>query len=200
VVGHQRILARTFADAARHLALLVVAPARALDERDFEELVGAKFDLVRRYAAVPSTVAALDRLRAEARERLVGRPLPRVVYHGDLRSKHVVIAGDGGVVGYLDWGSSEDADLPYFDLLHLILHERKQEAGTTQGAAWRLLERPDGLRPAERGALEDYARRAGLDAETCAALGAVYPVLVAAMAEKNWDYSRPRWLHAGFGI
>ena len=25
-------------------------------------------------------------------------------------------------------------------------------------------------------------------------------VLVAAMAEKNWDYSRPRWLHEQFGI
>jgi len=29
---------------------------------------------------------------------------------------------------------------------------------------------------------------------------ALYPVLVAAMAEKNWDYSRPRWLHASFGL
>ena len=32
------------------------------------------------------------------------------------------------------------------------------------------------------------------------ALEELYPVLVAAMAEKNWDYSRPRWLHAGFGL
>ena len=90
-VGRPRILARTFADAARQLAQLVVAPASPLDEGTFEELVGAKCDLVRRYAAVPSTIAAVDRMRAEARERLLGRRLPRVVYHGDLRSKHVVI-------------------------------------------------------------------------------------------------------------
>jgi len=25
-------------------------------------------------------------------------------------------------------------------------------------------------------------------------------VFVAAMAEKNWDYSRPRWLHRQFGL
>jgi aminoglycoside phosphotransferase (APT) family kinase protein len=197
-VGRHDLLARTFADAAVQLARLVVAPAAPLDEQAFDELVGAKVDLVRRYAVVPSTLAALERMRAEARERLLGRRVPRVVYHADLRSKHVVIAGDGRVVGLLDWGSSEDADLPYFDLLHLILHERKQEAGWTAGAAWRLL--PDGLRPAERAALDDYAARVGIEPDVARALEALYPVLVAAMAEKNWDYSRPRWLHAGFGL
>jgi aminoglycoside phosphotransferase (APT) family kinase protein len=200
LTGRHHVLARTFAEAARQLAGLVVAEPRPLDEGGFEALLGAKFDLVRRYAAVPSTAAALDRLRAEARERLLGQALPLVVYHADLRGKHVMIAPDGAVVGYLDWGSSEDADLPYFDLLHLILHERKQEAGITAGDAWRLLGRPDGLRPAERAALDDYARRVALAPDVRAALEAVYPVLVAAMAEKNWDYSRPRWLHASFGI
>lgn len=199
VVGRQALLARTFADAARHLAQLVVARDVELDEAAFDELVGAKVALVRRYAAVPSTLAALERMHAEARERLLGRRLPRVVYHADLRGKHVVIAADGSVEGYLDWGSSEDCDLPYFDLFHLIVHERKQEAGCTAGDAWRLLA-AGGLRPAERAALDDYAERIGLTSDVRSALEALYPVLVAAMAEKNWDYSRPRWLHAGFGL
>ena len=28
----------------------------------------------------------------------------------------------------------------------------------------------------------------------------LYPLLVADVAEKNWDYSRPRWVHRLFGI
>ena len=39
-----------------------------------------------------------------------------------------------------------------------------------------------------------------LDEDTARAIEGLYPVLVAAMAEKNWDYSRPRWLHRQFGI
>lgn len=38
------------------------------------------------------------------------------------------------------------------------------------------------------------------DEETRAALELFYPASVAAMAEKNWDYSRPRWLHRQFGL
>jgi hypothetical protein len=29
---------------------------------------------------------------------------------------------------------------------------------------------------------------------------ALYPVLVGAMAERNWDYSRPRWVHTQFEL
>ena len=199
-VGRHELLARTYHDTARHLASLVVEPDAVFDEVTFDELLRTKFDLVRRYAAVKSTIVNLDRMCEEARERLAGRHFPRVIYHADLRSKHVVLDHEGGVRAYLDWGSSEASDLPYFDLLHLIVHERKQEAGSSAGAAWQLLARPDGLRPAERAALDDYATLVGLTTEVRKVLEAIYPVLVAAMAEKNWDYSRPRWLHDSFGL
>ena len=67
-------------------------------------------------------------------------------------------------------------------------------------AAWRLVRDREGLRDYEREALASYARAVGLDDETCRASELMYPVLVAAMAEKNWEYSRPRWLHKQFGL
>ena len=198
-VGEHGVLARTFAAASRHLAHLVVEPEAVCDEAAFETLVAAKFDLVARHAADPKLEEELAALRDATRERLLGRPLPRVVYHADLRGKHVVLDARGEVNGLLDWGSSEDADLPYFDLLHLIVHERKQAHGGSPGAAWRAL-RDAGPDPAEGRALDDYAARLGLDPEVRGALEAIYPVLVAAMAEANWDYSRPRWFRRNFGV
>jgi hypothetical protein len=32
------------------------------------------------------------------------------------------------------------------------------------------------------------------------AIEAAYPVFVAAMAERTWGYTRPRWLHRQFGL
>ena len=199
LAGDHGRMARTYADVARALAGLVVERA-AVDETTFAELVGAKVALVARYAAEPRTVRALERLRDEARERLLGRPLPRVLYHADLRSKHVQVTPEGRLLGLLDWGSSEDSDLPYFDLLHLVVHERKQEAGLSAEEAWKLVRGRTGLRPSERAALDDYASRIELDPEVCRVLESIYPVLVGAMAEKNWDYSRPRWVARNFGL
>jgi hypothetical protein len=56
------------------------------------------------------------------------------------------------------------------------------------------------LDPSALAALDDYARRTELD-ETCRrAIEQIYPVLVAAMAEGHWDFSRPRWLRRQFGV
>ncbi len=199
LVGVHAAMERMYADAARHLAELVVERNVEIDEAVFDELIGAKVELVARTAGSPGTVGALERMQDEARERLLGKRIPRVLYHADLRSKHVMVAENGSVNAYLDWGSSEASDLPYFDLLHLVIHERKQEAGLTAGEAWRLV-LEGGLRDFERAALEDYASRVGLDGEVRAAIEALYPVLVGAMAEKNWDYSRPRWVAEHFGL
>jgi hypothetical protein len=200
IVGRRDLLARTYADAARQLAELVMEPARPLDEERFEVLVDAKVDLVLRHARVRSTEEWLRRTREILRERLIGEPLASVLAHADLRGKHVAIDKDGAVLGYLDWGSSEERDLPYLDLLHLVLHERKQAQRLTIGAAWRELLAEGGLLGAERAALDGYAAALGLGARVRAALELFYPVAVAAMAERNWDYSRPRWLHQSFEI
>jgi len=158
--------------------------------------------LVRAFAAVPETLRRLDTMERLAREALVGSEFPLVFHHADLRSKHVQVEGPSGrVLGYLDWGSSEEPGLPYFDLLHLIVHERKQEAGLGAGDAWRAVCGPAARRrPHEERALADYCARLGLDASFRAAVEDAYPVLVGAMAEANWDYSRPRWVHRQFGI
>ena len=57
-----------------------------------------------------------------------------------------------------------------------------------------------GLHDHEVEALESYARDVGISSDVARAIDAIYPVLVGAMAEKNWDYSRPRWLHRQFGV
>ena len=68
------------------------------------------------------------------------------------------------------------------------------------GDAWRLALDRRNLRDDEVEALTGYARAVGIDEDACRALEALYPVLVGAMAEASWEYSRPRWLHRHFGI
>jgi aminoglycoside phosphotransferase (APT) family kinase protein len=198
--GDVRRIARMLRDTAEHFAKLVVREPAPFTEEHFAEQVHARFELAAAHAAVPSTIANLRRMEDELRERLIGKKIARVIYHADMRAKHVQIDPDGRVTAYLDWGTAEPAGLPYQDLLQLIVHERKQEAGLTAAAAWALVREREALRDYEREALETYAQAVGLDDETCRASELMYPVLVAAMAEKNWAYSRPRWLHQQFGL
>jgi len=199
LTGNLRCTRRMLAESARHLARLA-SPPTAVDERDFEHLLGSKIDLVMRHARDATTLAWFTRVRDELHERLVGRDLPRAYCHGDLRSKHVQVDADGRILGYLDWGTACEADVPYYDLFHLVAHERKQEAGLTTGAAWRLARERSGLRDHERAALDDYAARVGLDEDARSALELAYPVFVAHVAERNWDYSRPRWVSRQFQL
>ena len=48
--------------------------------------------------------------------------------------------------------------------------------------------------------IAERARTVGLAPEVREALERCYPIFVGAMAEANWDYSRPRWVHQQFGI
>jgi len=198
--GNRAIAERMFAEVARHFAALTMREAQVFDAEDFERLVGARFELVARFAALPRTIEKLAALRQELRASLIGARFPLVLQHADLRSKHVQLAADGTVIGYLDWGSSELLDLPCFDVLHLIAHERKQEAGLSAQQAWELIRDPSRLREHERRALDDYCAALEIPAGVRRAIESMYPVLVAAMAERNWDYSRPRWLARQFGI
>lgn len=192
-------IGRMLRQVAERLPGLRVRDARPLDERDFAAQVEARFRLVIEHAAVPATIARLERMLGEARERLLGATLPLVFYHADLRGKHVQVDARGNLVGVLDWGTAEPEGLPYFDLLHLVVHEVKQEHALSAGAAWRrVLAREIGAH--ERECLESYCAALALDPAVARAIEELYPVLVAAMAEKNWDYSRPRWLARQFGI
>ena len=198
--GDRAARANLLADASRHLAQLVRGPAVVCDELAFERLLGRRFALVASHARVASTLSELERLRAAAREALLGRSFPRVLMHHDLRGKHVAVEPDGRVLGYLDWGTADREGLPFYDLFHLVVHERKQALGLSAGEAWRQVRDRRGLEPDELAALDGYVAALDLDPEVAAALGAIYPVIVAAMAETHWNYSRPRWLHREFGL
>lgn len=200
VVGDRARIGRMQREVSAHFATLVTRPARRFTDDDFETQVAARFRLVAAHAAVASTIRALEHLLAETREKLVGATFPLVLYHADLRSKHVQVDQDGHVLGYLDWGTTEPEGLPLFDLLHLVIHERKQEMRIAPGDAWRAVRDRRGLFDHELEALSSYARTLSLAPHVVAAIDAIYPVLVAAMAEKNWDFSRPRWLHKQFGL
>lgn len=198
--GDRAARVRLLADASGHLAQLARGAPVLCDEPAFERLLGRRFALVARHARVASTRAALERMQDKARALLLGRRFPRVLMHHDLRGKHVAVEPDGRVLGYLDWGTADPDGLPLYDLFHLVVHERKQALGLTAGAAWQQVRERKGLDPDELAALDDYARALELDAEYVQALGAIYPVLVAAMAETHWNYSRPLWLHREFGL
>lgn len=198
--GDRGVATRILAESAEHFARLLVRPSAPFTSADFDELLAPKFEVVARKAGVASTVANLERMREELRARLVGRTMPRVYYHSDLRDKHVQVGEDGSVLAYLDWSVSEPEFLPYQDVLNLVVHGRKQEDDVPIGVAWRIVRDRDGLFAHEREPLERYASLLGIDDEVRRAIEAAYPVFVAAMAERTWGYTRPRWLHRQFGI
>lgn len=198
--GQRGPLGRMLRECAQLLGRLVVVPRLEVDAARFERILGRRFELVARHAAEPATLAELERLRGEAREQLLGRSLPLVLVHGDLRGKHVQVRPDGALLGLLDWGISELEGLPAFDLLHLVVHERKQERGLGAGEAWRACLDPETREEHEQRALADYARAVGLEPDLLELLARIYPVLVSDIAERNWDYSRPRWLARQFGL
>lgn len=191
--------ARLLDDTARHLASLVMEEKRPLTREDLDRFVGTRFDRVAAKAHLPETIAHVQRAREDAYSRLEGLAVPRVFYHADIRSKHVRVQRDGTVLGYLDFGCSSTHDLPYFDLVNLVVHENKRPGEFPSTNAWnRLLERRE-FQAHESQCLEDYAKALDLPSEYCRVIEEIYPILVVAMCELNWDCSRPRWLHEHFG-
>ena len=187
------------ADTARHLAGLVMREAAPLSSGDLERLLGTRFDLVSAKANLPATIAHIERAREKAFATLRGLTVPQVFYHADIRSKHVRVERDGSVIGYLDFGCSSRNDLPYFDLVNLVVHENKRDGEFASTHAWQRLLARDGIREHELTALESYASALSLPPAYCRTIEEIYPILVVAMCERNWDYSRPRWLHEHFG-
>ncbi len=198
--GEHAVIGRMFREVAEHFASLTVGPPELFTAELFDELVRPRFEIVARHAAVASTIEGLQAMLPRVAELLIGQRFPLVLYHADLRSKHVQVRADGSVLGYLDWGASEARFLPYVDLLHLVAHERKQEERSSAARSWELVRERTGLREHERAALDGYAESLGIADPVRRALELAYPVLVTAMAELNWAFSRPRWLHRQFGV
>ena len=57
-----------------------------------------------------------------------------------------------------------------------------------------------GLRPAEEEALDGYVEALGMEESLRRLVADLYPLFIAGVAERNWDYSRPRWLNRLFGL
>jgi aminoglycoside phosphotransferase (APT) family kinase protein len=201
ICGDHPRIARMLGEVAQQLSTMITRPPQPFTEHDCERLIAARVRRVAGKAVEPRTIEALQQMEHDARATLVGQTFPLVRTHGDLRSKHVQVTPEGQVLGYLDWGSTTEQDLPLFDLLHLLIHERKQEADLTTGQAWHLLDDDHaGIRPHEQAALDSYIQALNLPLPITAAIEALYPLLVADVAESNWDYSRPRWVHRQFGL
>ncbi len=198
--GQRAQTERMFHDASRQLVHLLEPEHTTVDEGLFDELLSPRFDLVCDLIASDATRHSVRTMIARAREQLTGRALRLGVYHADLRAKHLQLDEAGAITGYLDWGASEERFLPLVDLLHLVIHQRKQEAGGSFGDAWRAVRDTRSRRPVEQRTLDDYLDLADLDRDLLPILLDLYPALVAGMAELNWDYSRPDWVRRQFGV
>ncbi|QDU84216.1 Phosphotransferase enzyme family protein [Planctomycetes bacterium Pla163] len=186
------------------VALLAAARAddgspRVLDEVELAEHVHGRAEAVAARAGREETARAVHALADRLAEALVNEPIPRVFGHGDLRAKHVAVETDGTPVALLDLGCAQPSDLPLVDLLNLVLHDRKDDARSSLGAAW-IEARERRLPAALEAVLADYVERLGLSRAYDDAIRAAYPLFVAAAAERYWDYSRPRWVHRQFAI
>lgn len=199
ITGDMAATRAMFEDTVGVLAALTVGGPAELTAEEFDRLVGQRIERARDLCGRKETARAITERLGSLRAALVGRVMSRVVYHADLRAKHVQVSPQGRVLGLLDWGTCEELFLPYVDLLHLVLHQRKQESDALPVSAWRAL-LDDALADHERAALNDYARQLDLDPDVRRAIEEAYPLLVAGMAERNWDYSRPRWLHRQYAI
>lgn len=200
VTGDLVLTQRMFQDAARHMSCLLDPAPTPLGEDFRARLLTPRFDRVERLIRTESTARKMQALRARVEERLIGSEVRLGVYHADLRGKHVQVDATGRVIGYLDWGASEESFLPFVDLLHLVVHQRKQEVGGAFGDAWRALLDPRQRRPHESQAFDAYLEHSGLPEEDLSFYLEAYPLFVAGMAERNWDYSRPDWVRRQFQI
>lgn len=183
-----------------HLAQLQVAAGEPLTEQQYDEEIQPLFEDTLGGVRDTALRDSLKRRSNELRLRLVGRVLPRVVVHGDLRAKHIQLGHRGEVLGYLDWGTSLERGLPVLDLVHLMVHNRKQLEQRSEGEIWRELINPQTLRPRERDVLKAYTRSLDIDDRVAQALVELYPLFVGATAERWWPATRPGWFRRQFGF
>jgi aminoglycoside phosphotransferase (APT) family kinase protein len=144
-------------------------------------------------------VARVHAATESLREALVGAQLPLMFHHADLRAKHLIIDDQAKVRATLDFGSAEPEFLPLVDLLHHLGHQRKQKQQCSAQQAWQELRNPATRSGHEQQALEEQAQTLNIETPIVEAMLDAYPLFVAGMAEANWDWSRPEWIHREFG-
>ncbi|MCA9002890.1 MAG: hypothetical protein KDB61_13280, partial [Planctomycetes bacterium] len=180
------------ADALLHLK---TGPRQVLTGELYDQLLGERARRISRLTGRKDTSHAVLSMLERGREELVGWEFQPVFYHADLRPKHVNNAPDGALHGILDWGAYEDFFLPYADLLHIFAHLRHSSARFQ----WHRLCKQDLTEPEAR-ILNGYCAAMGIEPERARAIERLYPLLVCGMAERNWEFSRPFWVHREFGL
>lgn len=98
------------------------ALARALEER--LDLISASF---------PGATADLRLASARATE--LARDMPGILEHGDLWTGNL-LAGDGHLVGVVDWDNWHPAGVPGSDLLHVLAMRRRATTRQELGELW----------------------------------------------------------------
>ncbi len=200
VTGDRDRTAAMFDSAADQLERLLEPRDTLVDEAVYAESITRRVDRVLGLVRRAQTARDLRSREHRLREYLIDRPVRFAMYHADLRSKHLQVEPSGEISGILDWGASEGRFLPLVDLLQLVIHQRKQESGATFGNAWKAMCNRREWLPHEAKALDAYAASAGLGPDDVHAYLDAYPLFVAGMAERNWDYSRPDWIARQFEI
>ena len=127
----------------------------------------------------------------------MGRELPRVLAHGDPRAKHSLVDDELRVLGYVDWGTICEPSLPGLDLVHRIVHDRKQMHGQPDVEAWEDVLALE-LHQGERAALERYAEAVGLAVQDLVDVAELYPVHLTAIVDRFTPYVRPGWYRDNF--
>ena len=200
LTGDLKRTERMIASTGRVLEELLESSPTPITDALFDELVQARVDLAAARVRGRQTEHDLRRRADDLRRALVGRSIRLATYHADTRAKHVRVSPAGDVIGLLDWGASEERFLPFADLLQLVIHQREQEIAGTLGDAWRLVGQRTSRRAYEHGALVRYAHAADLDEDDIETFVAAFPLFVAGMSERTWDFSRPHWVSQQFGI
>jgi aminoglycoside phosphotransferase (APT) family kinase protein/SAM-dependent methyltransferase len=190
--------ARTYADLAEHLSSLVLE-RRIADDALLDRVLLAHARFVASRVRDAGVSDLILRVAANAAARLRGREIPVVIAHGDLRAKHCLVNPQGEVTGILDWGTLRSPNLPLYDLLHFIVHDRKQQKDESLNAATIRALHPRQFLDIEEAAIRDYCRRLGLDDSVRRACELVYPIEVPATTMSHWDFDRPRWVEVNFG-
>jgi Phosphotransferase enzyme family len=100
--------------------LVRLQSATATDPAPVDLLTAVRPRLCDRFAheaALGRVVAALDRIDGRLRRERA----PRTVVHGDFWPGNVLVGGDGGVVGVIDWESAQPLGQPLRDVARFAL-------------------------------------------------------------------------------
>lgn len=98
----------------------------------------------------------LEKLRDELHGALAGRELVATWIHGDYWLGNLLFSGRRAATGIVDWEASAPLELPFHDVLHLLLYTRRLATGRELGQLVRDHMHGGGWTPEESAVLHRY--------------------------------------------